>query len=57
MKLLLNRKKDLYSEVLIKWLENKKGAIKEQSYIKYLNFINLYIIPYLGTKNYKLLNQ
>ncbi len=53
---IFNNRKYLYSEVLSNWLKIKKGEIKEQSYIKYNNFINLYICPYLGNKNFRLLN-
>ncbi len=46
-------KKNSYSKILLRWLESKRDEIKEQSYVKYFNFINLYISPYLGSKNYK----
>ena len=42
-----------YKQILERWLNIKKGLIKEQSYIKYVTLINNHLIPILGNYNYK----
>ncbi len=55
--LFFKNKKILYSKVLSDWLLIKKDKIKEQSYIKYKNLIEINIVKSLGQVEFKCLNE
>lgn len=53
----LKSKKRKYSDILEEWLKDKENEVKEQSYVKYYNVIQSYIIPCLGDVVYSKLNE
>ncbi len=55
--LFLKNNKYSYSQLLNEWLSSKKKDIKEQSYIKYKNIVESYIVPIIGDYNLKILNE
>ena len=46
--ILINITQKNYGELLDEWLLNRKGDIKESSYVKYETIINNLIKPHLG---------
>lgn len=54
---LTNSSKMTFAELVGKWLELKKGSIKESSYAHYCNIINKQIIPELGDVPLNLLKE
>ena len=55
--LFLKNNKYSYSQLLNEWLSSKKKDIKEQSYIKYKNIVESYIVPIIGDYNLISINK
>ena len=52
-----NNSKIYYSNILDKWVEERKTTVKESSYLKYYSYIETIIKPYLGNYIFKKLSS
>lgn len=52
-----NSKNMYYKIILLEWLDYKKDKVKTQSYSKYYYIINNYLIPILGNKKVRKINE